>query len=325
MHQVERLTRLHGVEAGLAAGVGFREVEAGELRWNQAALDVDVDAAAAGRQGRGGGCVPAVARDALGVEDLVGELGVHARAADQQVELAADGERRVADLLRREPPRVEPPEEVVGRIDPGRVGVERRRHAVSVRVDDQPVQRLEPPFMSDQPAREPIEELGVGRGRAELAEVVRAADDAPAEVVLPHAVGDHAGRELIVGRRDPLGEDAPTPRGTRALRSARDLRGSVPEQLGESRFDFNPGRVWVAAQEHAGWFGLRDAARQRERVLGLSQRVDRGVEPLDLFAESGVASPLLWLLERGQLLLKEPVARVGLAGALIGPVHPGDG
>ena len=52
--------------------------------------------------------------------------------------------------------------------------------------------------------REPVEQFGVRRLLAHLAEVVRRADEAAAEVPLPDAVGDHSPGERVVGSREPL-------------------------------------------------------------------------------------------------------------------------
>ena len=58
-----------------------------------------------------------------------------------EVELAADGQDRVADLLGRQPPHVEPPEQVVLRVlrqrSSGSAGEDM---LVGVRQQDQPVQ-----------------------------------------------------------------------------------------------------------------------------------------------------------------------------------------
>ncbi len=68
---------------------------------------------------------------------------------------------------------------------------------------------------------QPVEQLRMRRLLAHLAEVVERRDDAAAEVVVPHAVDDHARGERILGRPDPLGERQPPSRraaiGTRNL------------------------------------------------------------------------------------------------------------
>ena len=53
------------------------------------------------------------------------------------------------------------------------------------------------PF-SHELAGQPVEQLGVRRPLAEAAEVARGADDAPAEVVHPDAVDQHAGGERVL-------------------------------------------------------------------------------------------------------------------------------
>jgi hypothetical protein len=53
--------------------------------------------------------------------------------------------------------------------------------------------------------REPIEQLGVRRLFAHLAEVVDRRDDPPAEMVMPGAIDDHSRGQGILLRRDPLG------------------------------------------------------------------------------------------------------------------------
>ncbi len=71
-------------------------------------LDVDVDAPPGLLLGRR--LAPARARDRLPGHHLGGDLGIDARPVHLQAQGAGDGEDRVADLLGRQPPHVEPPE-----------------------------------------------------------------------------------------------------------------------------------------------------------------------------------------------------------------------
>ena len=54
-----------------------------------------------------------------------------------------------------------------------------------------------------------IEQFGMRRRLAELAEIAGVRDDPLAEVVLPDAVDHHAGRQRILGPRQPLGQLQP--------------------------------------------------------------------------------------------------------------------
>ena len=68
------------------------------------------------------------------------------------------------------------------------------------------MQGLEPPVVGDEFHGQPVEQFRVGGRIAHHAEVARASHDAPAEVVLPDAVGHHAGGQRIVGRDEPAGQ-----------------------------------------------------------------------------------------------------------------------
>ena len=58
-------------------------------------------------------------------------------------------------------------------------------------------------------AGQPIEQFGMRGTPAHVAEVAGSIDDARAEMVVPEAIGQNAGRQRIVGMRDPLGQLQP--------------------------------------------------------------------------------------------------------------------
>ena len=160
---------------------------------------------------------------------------------------AGGHERRVANLLGAEPPHVEPPEQVVRRIDGQRPLVAGGRHLVGARGHDQPVQRLELPVVVDQPQREPIEQLGMRRRRAQLAEVVGRADDAAAEVMLPDAVDDHPRGEHVLAARRSTRPARGGGRPSGRLRRRAESRRRVAEQRGKMRLDLVARHVRIAA------------------------------------------------------------------------------
>ena len=189
---VEQAKRLRGDGrrvADRAARVGVGRVVGRQDRHQQRPLHVDVDAP----PGRfvGGRCLPAVARNRLAGQHLAGNRRADARPARLEIQAAADGQDRVADLLGRQPAHREPPEPAVARV----LGQARRRrprrHAVGAREQDQPVHPLDPPAAVHELGGQPVEQFGMRRRLAELAEVVGRGHDAPAEVVLPEPV-DHA-------------------------------------------------------------------------------------------------------------------------------------
>ncbi len=97
-----------------------------------------------------------------------------------------------------------------------------RRLPVRGREQDFAMQLLQAPPFRDETPRQPVEQLGMRRLLAELAEIVRGADDAAAEVVGPDAIDDDARGQLVVGPRDPVRE-----RGAAAGRAWRAARSSA--------------------------------------------------------------------------------------------------
>ena len=75
-------------------------------------------------------------------------------------------------------------------------------------------------------------------------------DDPPAEVSLPDAVDDHAGRQRVVLRRDPVGQHG-SPAAALASFAGGGIVGSgEAEHLGETRLNHRAGGVGVAAGEY---------------------------------------------------------------------------
>jgi hypothetical protein len=69
--------------------------------------------------------------------------------------------------------------------------------------------RFHAPAARDELGGQPVEQFGVRRRFAHLAEVARRAHDALAEVMLPDAVHHHPRREGVIGRDEPLGKTTP--------------------------------------------------------------------------------------------------------------------
>ena len=116
-----------------------------------------------------------------------------------EVEPARAGEHRVADLLAFQAAAGEMPEQEILGVVVDRRAAGHARHPVRVREHDQPVQVLEAPAVVDQVAGEEVEQLGVGRLLALLAEVVGRAHDRPPEVPAPDAVGQHPRHQRVLG------------------------------------------------------------------------------------------------------------------------------
>ena len=93
------------------------------------------------------------------------------------------------------------------------------------------MQRLERPAPGDEPGGEVVEQVGMGGGVAELAEVARGRDHPPAEVPAPDPVDDDpAGERGRLARRSPRrGRFRPLPIArTAGARRARDGREEPP-------------------------------------------------------------------------------------------------
>ncbi len=104
------------------------------------------------------------------------------------------------------------------------------------------------------------------------AEVARRVDDAGAEVIVPEPVDDHAGRERIGRRGDPVGE---RPAAVALRGVARELpRGTESREA--SRSDLLAGRHRVATEEAMCLLG-------RDELAGI--RLRQRLERLELFLE----------------------------------------
>ena len=65
---------------------------------------------------------------------------------------------------------------------------------------------LEPPAAVHELGGQPVEQLGVGRRLAQLAEVVGRRHDSAAEVILPEPIGHHPGRPRVAAVGQPVGQ-----------------------------------------------------------------------------------------------------------------------
>ena len=94
-------------------------------------------------------------------------------------------------------------------------------------------------------AREPVEQFRVRRPLAAKAEVARGRDDALAEMMLPEPIDDHARRQRIVLRRDPVRQCEP-PAGAVGHRRDRRVRGLAAgrDNRGEAG---NTSAPWLAS------------------------------------------------------------------------------
>ena len=152
-----------------------------------------------------------------------------AHAVEGAVEPAGRGQDRVADRLGLH---------AAGRIVLQqavlRVGLLRGRRGPIRRLErlrqhqraDQPLHR---PAVFHEAGGQVVEQLGVRRQLADVAEVVDRAHQAGAEQVVPDAVDHHPGGERVVGAGDPLGqlEPAAAPPTRSARRAAPAPRGSA--------------------------------------------------------------------------------------------------
>ena len=165
------------------------------------------------------------------VDDFV-FVEMEAGAADGgrgEVELSAGEEDGVADGLGLEAAEGHAPEEAVAGVGrkAGREGsvVGATGLAVGLREDDLAVQAFDPPAAFDEIGGEPVEQFGVAGGFAVGAEVAGGADEASAEMVLPDAVDQDAGRERVVFVADPVGQGEAAGGLRRRLERGEDRRG----------------------------------------------------------------------------------------------------
>ena len=156
-----------------------------------------------------------------------------AGAAHLQIEFSRDGEHGVAHFLGAEAARWKAPEQPRVLVHAGRVFARYAALPVSLREEDFAMQRLEFPPVCDEPLREKIEQLGMRRLAAEKAEVARRVHESRAEVVLPHAVREHARGERIARAGDPPRERE-TALALRRIGRQRVGRGNAVEH-GEAR------------------------------------------------------------------------------------------
>jgi hypothetical protein len=100
-------------------------------------------------------------------------------------------------------------------------------HPVSAGEHQKPVHRLDGPAALDEADGQPVEQFGMTRFLAAIAEVVAGRHQASAEVMLPDAVDHDASRQRIVRRGDPAGQlQSPALRGRQGwlLRTGHDAR-----------------------------------------------------------------------------------------------------
>ena len=209
-----------------------------------------------------------------------------ARPAERRVELAADGEHGVADLLGVEPMDHPLPDQSILRVHragrgelrlrpPGRLAVRRRGQ-------DHPMDRLPAPPSGHELARQPVEQLGMAGRLPQPAEVAGSADQAASEVILPDPVDDHPGRERVVRPAEPSGQGQSTTGRSRRRRGRFDPRGAGSRAAGI------PGRSAVASDRRGSPSAARwpDVGRRHHRA-----RLDRlqGIESPELGLQRGPA------------------------------------
>ena len=152
------------------------------------------------------------------------------RAEHPDVEFARDGERRVADHLRLEPPHVHPRGETVVRVDPLALGIAARGLPVGGGEHEHLVEALQLPSVFREVTGQPVQEIRVGGPEAEPAEVRRGRDQARSKMVHPDAVDEDARNERVGPVGQPAGVGEPAARGGNARVVLRKrLRGQHAE------------------------------------------------------------------------------------------------
>ena len=163
------------------------------------------------------------------------------------------------------------------------VGIDRRapraggaRLPVDRRGQDQAVQRLGAPARAHQLGGQELEQLGMSRRRAGVAQVVGRGGQAGAEMVLPDPVGQHPGqqrRRPRAGPGQPPRQGQPPAGRARARQTAASARsglsGSV-RKAGTPGPDLRAGRGRVAPEQE------RDRGPALARDVGRPRRSGRG-------------------------------------------------
>ena len=218
----------------------------------------------------------------------------------REVELAADGEHRVADGLGIESAGVHAPEQLVVGIGEVIFFIMGRVELIDAAADDALDELFEAPTIGDELLGQMIEQLRMRWGCAAGTEVVHGLDEASAEEPVPDAIHDDACGERVVGRSDPISEFEPSAvafGNVELLTMSEDFRQSTRHCIGfvvdaatdEKRavsddFEAAAGAlagVWAAHAWGAaidGWRG--DGSVEHADDLGLQRAV--GVEGFDL-------------------------------------------
>ena len=122
------------------------------------------------------------------------------------IDLARKREQRIADGLGVESASAEAPDESVFRVREVGFLVVLAGLLVRARQHDSPMQGLDRPTVGDEPGGKPIEQVGVARRPALLAEVVGRGDQTSAEVMLPDAIDHHARKQGVFRVGHPVGQ-----------------------------------------------------------------------------------------------------------------------
>jgi hypothetical protein len=133
------------------------------------------------------------------------------------------------------------------------------RSTIRLRQHDHAVHRLDAPAGVDEALREPVEQFGMARRAALLAEVARCAHEAATKMVLPDAVHHHAGSERIARVDD----------GLREFQSAAAFREWLlrPKSAQELAWHLIAFGERIAAREHT--------RRAGQRTIDQNRRVSR--------------------------------------------------
>ena len=256
---VEHRQRLHrpaGDVAGAAGCRRFRGVEDLQERIGGVASDPLIQTAASVAVERADRSAP------FGLRRVV---DVDARAPHRRVELAGDGEDRIADRFGVESAERSVGKELVERIDLRGFGGWQRHTPEGPAHDHLPQDALDRPAFIDEPAGKPVEQLGVrGRG-AKATKVVGCGDDPTPEEMVPEPVDHDAGEEIPPRPDRLLGQLEP---------AARCLYGFGPGRKGSGCEQRQP-----TPCHRGGWAGV--LATDEERLVVSGRLENAGGPPGD--------------------------------------------
>ena len=183
-------------------------------------------------------------------------IGLHARGnrgkdtgpAQFRIQQPGNCQCRIADDFSFQALPGETPQQLVLRVDFGCSLTIEGTLSIGIRVEDEPVQVLDAPVVSDELRGQPVQQLRVAGQSARKTQIAGCFDDSPTEVVVPDPVHHDACRQGIVRISDPVGQCRTPARGLHPIRRHDFGRAGI-EEGGETGFYLFPACIVSAPGE----------------------------------------------------------------------------